>query len=63
MEGLTVILCNKAEVQVAKIVIDRAPAGETSYDLYAVVFYIFGIDFFNCILMLSDNDRWGVDVE
>ncbi|MNN66047.1 hypothetical protein D3C81_1815970 [compost metagenome] len=63
MKGLTIILGNEAEIKVAKIVVNRTTTGQTSYNLYSIFLAVFIIDFFNCILVLPDNDRWGIDIE
>ncbi|MNV39108.1 hypothetical protein D3C71_1306770 [compost metagenome] len=63
MEGLAVVLSNEAEVQISEIVIDRATAGQTTYNLNIILFNIFLIDFFNRILMFTDDDRWAVNIK
>ncbi|PJN60174.1 hypothetical protein PAEAM_27340 [Paenibacillus sp. GM1FR] len=63
VEGLTVIRCNKAEIQVAQIVIYRAASRKTTNHLHTVILNVLDINFFNRILMFSDDNRRTVNVE
>lgn len=63
VEGLAVVFGNEAEVQVAEVVINRAPAGKPPHHLDIVVSDVFLVDLFDRILMLADNDGRTVDVK
>lgn len=51
MKGVSVILGNKAEIQIAGIMIDGAPLGQPADHMNVMLSHIIGIDFFYCILV------------
>src|SRR5690606_32782196 len=58
-----VVIGNKAEVEISKIVINRATAGYSAYDLYIFLLHIFVVYFFQSILVAANNDAWFVDIK
>ena len=50
-------ICDKGEIQVAHVVVDRAAAGEPAHHADAALAYRLFIDLGNGILIFADNDR------
>ena len=50
-------ICDKGEIQVAHVVVDRAAAGETAHHADAALAHSLFIDLGNGILIFADNDR------
>src|SRR5699024_620117 len=63
MEAVSVILSDETEIQVAFIMIDCSAAGDTPHHFDTVLPDIRLIDFFNGILVFTDDDRGLIYIE